>query len=220
MKFSEQWLREWVDPPVSTETLADQLTMLGMEVEAVVPAAPELKDVVVGRVEAVAAHPNADKLSVCTVNKGGGAPVTVVTGAPGVEPGRCYPYAGVGAALPGSAPLKELEIRGVTSTGMLCSAAELGLSDDADVLFLLDGDAGPGAAISDTMRLDDRVFDIGLTPNRGDCLSITGIAREVAVVNRMRLDPPPLSPRCLPHMTARALSAWRLPTVVRATSAG
>ena len=206
MKFSEQWLREWVDPPVSSGDLADQLTMLGMEVEAVAAAAPELGDVVVGRVEAIEKHPHADKLSVCTVNKGG-APVTVVTGAPGVEPGRCYPYAGTGAALPGCAPLQEMDIRGVTSTGMLCSAAELGLSDDADVLFLLDSDAGPGAAISDTMRLDDRVFDIGLTPNRGDCLSITGIAREVAVVNRMRLEPPAaIPPVPAGHEGSRAIS--------------
>ena len=194
MKFSEQWLREWVDPPISTETLADQLTMLGMEVESVVAAAPGLGDVVVGRVEAVEKHPHADKLSVCTVSRGAGAPVTVVTGAPGVRPGCCYPYAGIGAVLPGSALIKEMEIRGITSTGMLCSAAELGLSDDADELLLLDSDAGPGAALAETMRLDDRVFDIGLTPNRGDCLSINGIAREVAVVNRMRLEPPAAVP--------------------------
>ena len=207
MKFSEQWLREWVDPPVSTEALADQLTMLGMEVEDVVPAAPELRDVVVGRVVDVAEHPHADKLCVCTVTKDAGAPVTVVTGAPGVRPGRCYPYAGIGAALPGSAPLKELDIRGVKSTGMLCSAAELGLFDDADVLFLLDNDATPGAAISGTMRLDDQVFDIGLTPNRGDCLSINGIAREVAVVNRMRCDvPADTSPVPAGHAGTRGVS--------------
>ena len=207
MKFSEQWLREWVNPALSTETLADQLTMLGMEVEDVVAAAPELGDVVVGRVEAVAKHPHADKLSVCTVSKDAGAPVTVVTGAPGVRAGRCYPYAGIGAVLPGSEPIKEMEIRGITSTGMLCSAAELGLSDDTDELFLLDSDAGPGAALADTMQLDDQVFDIGLTPNRGDCLSINGIAREVAVVNRMRLEPPAaISPVPAEHDYTRAIS--------------
>ena len=186
MKFSEQWLREWVDPPVSTETLADQLTMLGMEVEEVAAAAPDLGGVVVARVEAVTAHPGADSLSVCTVTKDAGAPVTVVTGAPGVKPGCCYPYVGVGARLPGSGEIREMNIRGVTSMGMLCSAAELQLSDDEDELFLLDDDAGPGAPLAEAMRLDDRVFDIGLTPNRGDCLSINGIAREVAVINRMQ----------------------------------
>ena len=189
MKFSELWLREWVDPPVSTETLADQLTMLGMEVEDVVAAAPNLDDVVVGRVEAVERHPDADKLSVCTVTKDAGAPVLVVTGAPGVKPGWCYPYAGVGTVLPGSAEIEETDIRGVTSTGMLCSAAELGLSEETDELFLLTDDAVPGAALSDTMRLDDQVFDIGLTPNRGDCLSIYGIAREIAVINQMPFEP-------------------------------
>ncbi len=188
MKFSEQWLREWVNPPISTETLADQLTMAGMEVEDVVAAAPPLDDVVVARVEQVTAHPDADKLSVCTVKKDAGAPVTVVTGAPGVQPGRCYAYAGVGARLPGSVVIKETKIRGVTSAGMLCSAAELQLSDDADELFLLADDAEPGAALAAAMQLDDRVFDIGLTPNRGDCLSIQGIAREVAVINGMQLD--------------------------------
>ena len=189
MKFSELWLREWVDPPVSTETLADQLTMLGMEVEDVAAAAPKLDGVVAGRVEAVEKHPDADKLSVCTVTKDAGAPVLVVTGAPGVKPGWCYPYAGVGTVLPGSAEIEETDIRGVTSTGMLCSGAELGLSEEADELFLLAQDAVPGAALSDTMRLDDQVFDIGLTPNRGDCLSINGIAREIAVINQMPFEP-------------------------------
>ena len=206
MKFSEQWLREWVDPPVSTEALADQLTMLGMEVEEVAAAAPDLDDVVVARVEAVTAHTDAERLSVCTVKKDAGAPVTVVTGAPGVKAGCCYPYAGVGARLPGSGEIRELKIRGVTSTGMLCSAAELQLSDDEDELFLLDDDAEPGAALASAMRLDDRVFDVGLTPNRGDCLSINGLAREVAVINRMqpgRL--PDASPAPVVHDGARAV---------------
>ncbi len=190
MKFSELWLREWVNPPVSTETLADQLTMLGMEVEDVAAAAPILDGVVAGRVGSVEKHPDADKLFVCTVTKDAASAVVVVTGAPGVKPGCCYPYAGVGTVLPGSAEIKETDIRGVASTGMLCSAAELGLSEEADELFLLADDSMPGAAVSGLMRLDDRVFDIGLTPNRGDCLSINGIAREIAVINQMPFDPP------------------------------
>ena len=207
MKFSEQWLREWVNPPVSTETLADQLTMLGMEVEEVAAAGPDLGDVVVARVEAVTAHADADNLSVCTVKKDAGAPVTVVTGAPGVKPGRCYPYAGVGARLPGSGEIQEMNIRGVTSMGMLCSAAELQLSDDEDELFLLDDDAEPGAAFTETLRLEDRMFDIGLTPNRGDCLSINGIAREVAVINRMQPGcPVDDSPAPVVHEKARAVN--------------
>ena len=207
MKFSEQWLREWVDPPVSTETLADQLTMLGMEVEDVAAAGPDLGDVVVARVEAVTAHTDADNLSVCTVKKDAGAPVTVVTGAPGVKPGCCYPYAGVGARLPGSGEIQKMNIRGVTSMGMLCSAAELQLSDDEDELFLLDDDAGPGAAFAQALRLDDRMFDIGLTPNRGDCLSINGIAREVAVINRTQPGRPvDDSPAPVVHEQARAVN--------------
>ena len=210
MKFSEQWLREWVDPPVSTETLADQLTMLGMEVEEVAPAAPDdLDGVVAGRVETVEKHPRADKLMVCTVRKDEESSVTVVTGAPGVKAGRCYPYAGVGVVLTDPETcrrqeIKETEIRGVASAGMLCSAAELGLSDEADELFLLDDDARPGAALSRLLRPDDRILDVGLTPNRGDCLSINGIAREVAVVNRLRLDPPAdISPVAAGHDDAR-----------------
>ena len=195
MKFSEQWLREWVDPPVSTADLADQLTMLGMEVEDVVAAAPAIDGVVAARVEAVAEHPDAHRLSVCTVTKDTGTPVTVVTGAPGVKPGYCYPYVGIGAVLPGAVEIRKANIRGVTSSGMLCSAAELGLSDETEELFLLGDDAVPGAPLAEVMRLDDQLFDTGLTPNRGDCLSINGIAREVAVANRMQLacpvDPAP-----------------------------
>lgn len=213
MKFSELWLREWVDPPVSSEALADQLTMLGIEVEEMAPASPDdLHGVVAGRVEAVEKHPGADKLVVCTVSKDGGRPVTVVTGAPGVKAGRCYPYAGVGVVLAdpetcGRMEIRETEIRGVKSAGMLCSAAELGLSDEADELFLLDDDARPGEALSRLMQLDDRIFDVGLTPNRGDCLSINGIAREVAVVNRMRPDPPAdVSPVPAGHDDARRVN--------------
>ena len=207
MKFSELWLREWVDPPVSTETLADQLTMLGMEVEDVAAAAPILDGVVAGRVESVEKHPDADKLFVCTVTKDAASAVVVVTGAPGVKPGCCYPYAGVGTVLPGSAEIKETDIRGVASTGMLCSAAELGLSEEADELFLLADDSMPGVAVSGLMRLDDRVLDIGLTPNRGDCLSINGIAREIAVINQMPFDPPVnTSPVAAGHDHSRSIN--------------
>ena len=207
MKFSEQWLREWVDPPISTETLADQLTMLGLEVEDVVTAGPKLNGVVAGRVEAVEKHPHADKLSVCTVRKDAGAPVTVVTGAPGVKSGRCYPYAGIDAVLPASVKIQEAEIRGVTSSGMLCSAAELGLSEETEELFLLADDCIPGAALSRVLCLDDQVFDIGLTPNRGDCLSINGVAREIAVANRMPFDPPAdNSPVAAVHGRSRSIN--------------
>ena len=207
MKFSEQWLREWVNPPVSTGTLADQLTMLGMEVEDVAAAAPALDGVVAGRVESVDKHPDADKLSVCMVITDAASPVVVVTGAPGVKPGCCYPYAGIGTVLPGSVEIKETDIRGVTSTGMLCSAAELGLSEEAEELFLLADDSMPGAALSGLMCLDDQVFDIGLTPNRGDCLSINGIAREIAVINQMPFESPVSgSPVAAAHEHSRSVN--------------
>ena len=207
MKFSELWLREWVNPPVSSEALADQLTMLGMEVEDVAAAAPILDGVVAGRVESVEKHPGADKLSVCTVTIDAASAVVVVTGAPGVKPGCCYPYAGVGVVLPGSVKVKETDIRGVASTGMLCSAAELGLSEEADELFLLADDSLPGAAVSGLMRLDDKVFDIGLTPNRGDCLSINGIAREIAVINQMPYESPVnTSPVAAGHDHSRSIN--------------
>ena len=207
MKFSELWLREWVNPPIASEALADQLTMLGMEVEDVAAAAPILDGVVAGRVESVEKHPGADKLSVCTVTKDAASAVVVVTGAPGVKPGCCYPYAGVGVVLPGSVKVKETDIRGVASTGMLCSAAELGLSEEADELFLLADDSLPGAAVSGLMRLDDKVFDIGLTPNRGDCLSINGIAREIAVINQMPFEPPVnTSPVAAGHDHSRSIN--------------
>ena len=186
MRFSEQWLREWVNPPLSTAALAEQLTMAGLEVDAVAAAAPDLDGVVAARVEQVRAHPDADSLSVCTVKKDAGAPITVVTGAPGVQAGRCYAYAGVGARLPDSTLIQQREIRGVPSAGMLCSAAELLLSDETEALLLLSDDTAPGVALTTAMRLDDQILDISLTPNRGDCLSILGIAREVAVLNRMQ----------------------------------
>ena len=180
--------------------------MAGLEVDDVAPAAPDLKGVVVARVEQLSAHPDADSLSVCTVRKDAGAPVTVVTGAPGVQAGYCYPYIGVGARLPDSMPIHERTIRGVTSTGMLCSAAELLLSDESEELFRLPDDAEPGAALAAAMQLDDQVLDVSLTPNRGDCLSIMGIAREVAVINALRLaGAPDAAPVAATHEHTRAV---------------
>lgn len=205
MKFSEQWLREWVDPPVSTAALAERLTMAGLEVERTAPAAPGLRGVVAARVEAVEKHPNADRLAVCAVKKDAGAPVTVVTGAPGVAAGDCHPYAGVGVALPGQPPLKEAKLRGVKSAGMLCSGVELGLSDDADGLFPLPADAAPGTELSELLGLEDQIFELGLTPNRGDCLSIAGLAREVAVAYRLPFNPPAVAATPARHEETRAI---------------
>jgi phenylalanyl-tRNA synthetase beta chain len=185
MRFSEQWLREWVDPPVDSAELIQQLTMAGLEVDSVDPVAPALAGVVVGRIAAVAPHPDADRLRVCQVDTGSDTPVQVVCGAPNARQGLLAPLATVGAELPGGLKIKRSKLRGVASHGMLCSAVELGLGDAAAGLLELPADATPGAALTACLGLDDRAIEVDLTPNRGDCLGLAGIAREVGVLNRM-----------------------------------
>ncbi len=194
MKFSEHWLRTLADPPIGGDALADALTMAGIEVESRVPVAPPFSEVVVGKVLAVERHPNADRLTVCRVDVGQGAPVSVVCGAPNVAPGVVAPFARVGAVLPGGLTIRQAAMRGVESQGMLCSASELGLSDDASGLLLLDPDAPIGADLRRVLDLDDTVLEVKLTPNRADCLSILGLAREVAAITGIPLKPPPLQP--------------------------
>ncbi|MGB5716390.1 MAG: phenylalanine--tRNA ligase subunit beta [Gammaproteobacteria bacterium] len=184
MKFSEKWLREWVDPPVSTAELVEQLTMAGLEVDSVEPAAAGLGDLVVGEVVSVDAHPDADKLRVCSVAIGAGQPLQVVCGAPNVAVGGKYPLAPVGARLPGDLKIKKSRLRGVESHGMLCSASELGLSEDHAGLMTLPAEAKAGQSLQTLLGLDDTIIDIDLTPNRGDCLGIEGIAREVGTLLR------------------------------------
>ncbi len=194
MKFSESWLREWVNPPISTQALADQLTMAGLEVDSIEPAGAEFTQVVVGHVVEIAPHPNAEKLRVCTVDVGGDAPVQIVCGAPNVHVGMKSPTALVGATLPGGLKIKRAKLRGVESVGMLCSSRELQLADDADGLMPLPPSSIPGMPLKQALKLDDRVIDIDLTPNRGDCLCIAGIAREVGVLNRMNPTSLPVVP--------------------------
>jgi len=194
MKFSERWLRHWVDPPIDTETLVSQLTTSGLEVESVEPVAPELAEVVVGAVARVEPHPGAERLSVCRVDAGRGQPLTVVCGAPNVHAGMRAPMALAGARLPGGVSVEAAVIRGVQSEGMLCSARELGLGDEAGGLLELDPDAPPGDGLEGYLGLDDVSIEVAVTPNRGDCLGVAGIAREVAVLNRAALSPPPLAP--------------------------
>jgi phenylalanyl-tRNA synthetase beta chain len=181
MKFPESWLRTLVDPPLDSVLLAERLTMSGLEVETLEPVAPEFSGVVVGRVTAVAAHPNADRLRVTLVDAGDGRPVNVVCGAPNVRPGMLAPFARVGAQLPGL-EIKLAQVRGAESHGMLCSAKELGLSADAAGLLELPADAPVGASLREYLNLDDRLFTLKLTPNRADCLSVEGLAREVGAV--------------------------------------
>ncbi len=187
MKFSEQWLREWANPDISTEEMCEQLTMAGLEVDSVSPAAGEFTNVVVACVESIEKHPDADKLNVCQVSDGSET-FQIVCGASNVRQGLIIPLAKIGAVLPGTKENKIFEIkpaklRGVESFGMLCSEKELGLADQADGLMELSHDAPIGRGLADYLKLDDTCIEIDLTPNRGDCLSIAGIARELATLN-------------------------------------
>lgn len=194
MKFSEQWLREWVDPPVSTEALAEQLTMAGLEVDSVEPAAPPFDGVIVGRVIEVAPHPDADKLQVCQVDVGTGATLTIVCGAANVHEGMRAPTAQIGSVLPGGLKIKKSKLRGVESRGMLCSARELGLAESSEGLMALPDDAPVGEPVRRYLGLDDAVIDVDLTPNRGDCLGVEGIAREVGALFRVATRIPAMDP--------------------------
>jgi len=184
MQFSEAWLRDWVNPPVSVNELADALSMAGLEVDGVHPAAPDFSGVVVGEVLACERHPDADKLSVCQVEIGEDEPVQIVCGAKNVAGGMKVPVAKVGALLPGDFKIKKARLRGVQSLGMICSAAELGLAESSDGIMPLPADAPVGEDFRDYLQLDDHIIDLDLTPDRGDCLSINGIAREVGVIFR------------------------------------
>jgi phenylalanyl-tRNA synthetase beta chain len=183
VRFSEQWLRRWVDPPVDTAGLADQLTGAGLEVDRVEPAADSLQQVVVARIVEVAPHPDADALILCTVDAGGDRTRSVVCGAPNARAGLVAPLAEVGARLPGGVRIRASTIRGQASEGMLCSAHELGLGDDAGGLLELDEEMVPGTPLGQALELDDACIEVDLTPNRGDCLCLEGIARDVAAVN-------------------------------------
>jgi len=187
MKISEQWLREWVSPEVTTEELGHQLTMAGLEVDGIEPLQPAPDNVVVGRVTAINPHPNADKLRITTVDVGQDSPLQIVCGASNVREGGVYPVAMIGAVLPGGLKIKKSKLRGEESFGMLCSASELALEESSEGLYELDPNRQPGTLISDVINFDDAVIDIDLTPNRADCFSIRGVAREVAAANELTL---------------------------------
>ncbi len=194
MQFPESWLREFCNPPLTTQQLADTLTMAGMEVEAAVPAAPPFSQVVVGEIREAVQHPNADRLRVCQVDVGQGALLSIVCGAPNARVGIRVPVAMVGAELPpgedGKAFLIKLgQLRGVESQGMLCSARELKLSEDHGGLLELGADAPLGCNVREVLQLDDTVFTLKLTPNLGHALSVYGIARELAALTHTALKP-------------------------------
>ncbi|KMY85748.1 Phenylalanyl-tRNA synthetase beta chain [Candidatus Paraburkholderia calva] len=200
MQFPESWLRSFVDPKLNTNELAHALTMAGLEVEDLRPVAPPTSKIVVGQVLEVTEHPNADKLNVCQVDAGTGTQLNIVCGAPNVVPGIKVPVALIGAELPpaeaGGEPfaIKPTKLRGIDSHGMLCSARELKLSEDHSGLLILSADAQVGQDIREALNLDDTVFEIKLTPNKADCLSVFGVARETTAITGARLKPIDMAP--------------------------
>lgn len=182
MKFSESWLRSFVVPACSGAELSHLLTMAGLEVEEEETVAPAFGNVVVGHVLEVNKHPDADRLNVCRVDIGRGEAQQIVCGAPNVAPGLKVPCALPGAELPGDFRIKVAKVRGIESSGMLCSAKELGIAEDASGLLVLPADAPVGEDIRRYLDLDDRLLTLKLTPNRADCLSLSGVAREVAAL--------------------------------------
>ena len=199
MQFPESWLRSFCNPDLNTQQLADLLTMAGLEVEELQPVAPPFTGVVVGHVLEVAKHPDADRLNVCKVDAGTGEVLQIVCGAPNVRPGIKVPCATVGAELPPGADgkafvIKKGKLRGVESHGMLCSAKELGISDESNGLHILAEDAPVGASIREHLKLDDTLFTLKLTPNLAHCLSVAGIAREVSALTGAPLTLPAIAP--------------------------
>ena len=190
MKVSELWLREWVNPSLTGPQLAAQLTMAGLEVDALNPVAGVFDQVVVAKVVSTNPHPQADKLSLCEVDNGAGVLLNVVCGAANVRAGLMVALAQIGAKLPGGLIIKESVIRGQPSHGMLCSAEELGLEDDSDGIMELADEAPMGVDLRKYLNLDDHVFDVDLTPNRADCFSVLGIAREIAALNKLPMQRP------------------------------
>jgi phenylalanyl-tRNA synthetase beta chain len=190
MKFSEKWLREWVNPSVSTDELSDQLSMAGLEVDAVEAVAGEFSGVVVGEVVECGQHPDADKLQVTKINVGCDELLDIVCGAPNCRQGIKVAVAKVGAVLPGNFKIKKAKLRGQPSFGMLCSFSELGISDDHDGILELPKDAPIGQDVREYLQLDDVSIEVDLTPNRADCLGIKGLAREVGVLNQTSVNEP------------------------------
>ena len=222
MKISEQWLRQWVNPNNDSEQLADQLTMAGLEIDDRFAVARAFSGVVVGEVISVEQHPDADKLRVTQVNIGAAEPLQIVCGAPNVTVGMKAPVATVGAVLPsddvsnGKAgfEIKNGNLRGVDSNGMLCGASEIDLTDSIDGLLELPADAPIGMDIREYLGLDNQILDISITPNRGDCFSVRGIAREISVINDMPIQMPNISDNsqfthneAMPAVTVSAIEA-------------
>lgn len=202
MKFSEQWLRSWVSPQVTRDELVARLSMAGLEVDSVTPAAGAFSGVVVGEILSAEQHPDADKLRICQVSNGSET-FQVVCGAPNARPGIRIPFAMIGAVLGEDFKIKKAKLRGVESFGMLCSASELQISDDNSGLMELAADAPVGQDIRVYLGLDDASIEVDLTPNRGDCLSIAGLAREVGALYGAKVTRPSIEAVAVVHDEVR-----------------
>ena len=194
MKISLEWLRDFVDPGLAPRELGDRLTMAGFELESITAAAPDFSGVQVVEILEAAPHPQADRLRVCRVSTGQGEPLQIVCGAPNARAGLRTALATVGAQLPGGLAIKAAKLRGVDSAGMLCSARELGLAEGQDGIVELAADAPVGQSLRDYLRLDDTILELAVTPNRGDAMSLLGIAREVAALSGVPLRLPSTAP--------------------------
>jgi phenylalanyl-tRNA synthetase beta chain len=223
MKISEKWLRDWVNPDVTTEELVETLTMAGLEVDGIESLGEDLIGVLVGKIEKAEQHPEADKLQVCQVNVGEAENLQIICGAPNAREGLKVAVATIGCTLPGDFKIKKAKLRGVHSFGMLCSAKELSLSEESDGIIELADDAVIGQEIIDHLSIRDTAIDIDLTPNRGDCLGIKGVATEVGVltqssVNAIEIKTAPVSiddkvsvnlgePKANPRFVARVMKS-------------
>ncbi|NJO12808.1 MAG: phenylalanine--tRNA ligase subunit beta [Gammaproteobacteria bacterium] len=221
MQISEAWLREWCNPPWNSRELAERLTMGGFEIEGRATAAPPFDNVVVGRVLESVRHPNADKLSLCTVTTDGSNRLSIVCGAPNARASLTVAVALPGAVLPGGVQIKLARVRDVESQGMLCSARELGMGEESDGILELPLELPLGKSVREALQLDDQILQVNVTPNRGDALSVRGLAREVAALSQValtheRAEPvaPQLSdqftvrlsaPQCCPKFTSRVI---------------
>ncbi len=206
MKFSEAWLRQWVNPAIDSNTLSEQLSMAGLEVDGIEPVAGDFSGVVVGEVVQCGQHPDADKLQITKVNIGTDELLDIVCGAKNCRLGLKVAVATVGAVLPGDFVIKKAKLRGQPSHGMLCSLSELGMADASDGIIELPLDAPVGQCIRQYLELDDHIIEVDLTPNRADCLGIKGLAREVGVLNKLDVCQPLITPVAASHNESRAIT--------------
>ena len=194
MLISENWLRQWVNPDLSTQQLADTLTMAGLEVDSVSAQTPEFSQVIVAKVLSVEPHPDSNRLKLCQLGDGSKQVHQVICGASNVEAGMKVPLAVIDASLPNDIHIRKTQIRGVESTGMICSAAELGLAEKSEGIMALDDSAVLGISLAEHLQLEDQIIEIELTPNRGDCLGMLGVARELAALTQTTLQPLVINP--------------------------